>query len=212
MGRLKQLYVIYERLNVYSIIVMVFQLLKNLDFHPRMGLVSRTIRIAAFDLFFFFILMGLITGLYAILGTLIFGRESNNFATVSHSTVTMLSALAGMACRSRQVKANARRSQTDEVRKSLVEAHRRRGIAEISLLPSDELLHDMAFELEEMKENVREVLHEVRLLRPEDLDDSNKEDAKPPPKAPMALVQLNSSVLVGAVSPQRAPRAATARG
>lgn len=95
-GRLKQLYVIYERLNVYSIIVMVFQLLKNLDFHPRMGLVSRTIRIAAFDLFFFFILMGLITGLYAILGTLIFGRESNNFATVSHSTVTMLSALAGL--------------------------------------------------------------------------------------------------------------------
>ena len=75
---------------------MVFQLLKNLDFHPRMGLVSRTIRIAAFDLFFFFILMGLITGLYAILGTLIFGRESNNFATVSHSTVTMLSALAGL--------------------------------------------------------------------------------------------------------------------
>lgn len=75
---------------------MMMQLLTKLDFHPQMGIISRTLGKAATDLMFFFLLVAMITGMYGLLGTLIFGRYDDNFATVSTSSLTMFSSLAGL--------------------------------------------------------------------------------------------------------------------
>lgn len=54
---------------------MVVQLIQKLNFHPRMGVISRTVSNAMTDLIFFFLLLGLIVLSYAYLGALSFVRE-----------------------------------------------------------------------------------------------------------------------------------------
>lgn len=51
------------------------QLIKKLGFHPRLGVISRTIEAAAIDLAFFFVLFLFITMLFTMLAHGLFGRQ-----------------------------------------------------------------------------------------------------------------------------------------
>ena len=58
-----------------TIILFVFRLLKALDFQPIMGIVTRTLVAASFDMIHFVVLYGLISCGFAISGFLIFGHQ-----------------------------------------------------------------------------------------------------------------------------------------
>ena len=66
----------YEQLCTISIVVMVVQLTQKLNFHPRMGMISRTVHAALEDLVFFFIILGLVVFSFAYLGCLLYGERS----------------------------------------------------------------------------------------------------------------------------------------
>ena len=51
-----------------SLLLVCLQTLKNLDFHPKMGLITKTVTGALTDLVFFFILFGIVNSIYAYLG------------------------------------------------------------------------------------------------------------------------------------------------
>ena len=81
---------------VFATVLMACQLIKALDFHPRVGIVSRTIANAKEDLLYFCVIFLLLLFLYAWLGTLLYGNTREEFADVSASSITMLQALCGM--------------------------------------------------------------------------------------------------------------------
>lgn len=59
----------------FSMILMVFVLVSKLNFHPKLGVISRTLSAAAFDLSFFFLLFGLITLIFSVMGFVFFAME-----------------------------------------------------------------------------------------------------------------------------------------
>ena len=61
----------YISLVAVSLVLLCMQTLKNLDFHPRMGLITQTLRYASTDLFFFLMLFGIVHTIYAFLGSFI---------------------------------------------------------------------------------------------------------------------------------------------
>ena len=52
---------LYRTITMAALLVMVIQLVAKLNFHPRLGVISRTLLAAASDLVFFFILFIFIT-------------------------------------------------------------------------------------------------------------------------------------------------------
>jgi hypothetical protein len=70
--------------------------LQKLNFHPRMGVISRTISNALEDLIFFFVLFGLIVFCYAYLGCLLYGKLVSEFSGILLAVPTMLLTLCGM--------------------------------------------------------------------------------------------------------------------
>eukprot|EP01050_Picozoa_sp_SAG11_P016282 SAG11_NODE_2202_length_3695_cov_2.007508_1_plen_632_part_00 len=87
---------IYEQLCTFSIIVMVVQLIQKLNFHPRMGVISRTVSLALGDLFFYFLLLSLIVTSYAYLGCLLYGKIVEEFSGIITAIPTMMLTLSGM--------------------------------------------------------------------------------------------------------------------
>ena len=75
------------------LLLVCLQLVKNLDFHPRMGLITQTLSGAAADLGFFMILLTLLMILFAYLGLLIFGDYSEPFNTFVDAFMTCLQML-----------------------------------------------------------------------------------------------------------------------
>ena len=61
----------YVSLVVISLLLLCMQTLKNLDFHPRMGLITQTLKFASTDLFFFMLLFGIVHTIYAFVGSFI---------------------------------------------------------------------------------------------------------------------------------------------
>ena len=61
----------YISLVAVSLVLLCMQTLKNLDFHPRMGLITQTLRHASTDLTFFMMLFGIVHTIYAFLGSFI---------------------------------------------------------------------------------------------------------------------------------------------
>lgn len=68
----------------------VFRQLKSLDFQERIGLVTRTLTAASSELLHFFILFGLVFFGYAVVGTMLFGHQSELMSTLSQSCMTLL--------------------------------------------------------------------------------------------------------------------------
>lgn len=64
-----------------SLVLCSMQLIKNLDFHPRMGLISQTIARAAGPLSFFTVLSLSVILIYAFLGIVQYGNSMPQFET-----------------------------------------------------------------------------------------------------------------------------------
>jgi hypothetical protein len=87
----------YKQLAAVSSILVCVQLLKNLNFHPQFGLISRTLGHAIMELFYWLIILLLVAIVYAFTGTLLFGQQSGDFAEMRASLTTCLATLLGMA-------------------------------------------------------------------------------------------------------------------
>ena len=86
---------LYDGLATVALVTIVLQIIKNLDFHPKMGIISRTIKRAQTDLLGFLTLQGCVTGLYAYQGVLLFGAVSGQFSSFTTATSTLLIVLTG---------------------------------------------------------------------------------------------------------------------
>jgi len=78
-----------------SLVFCATQLIKNLDFHPRMGLVSRTIGKAATAMSFFFALFVAVVMIYSLLGAIQYGDSLAAFESPSAAFQTLLVMLCG---------------------------------------------------------------------------------------------------------------------
>jgi len=67
--------------NGVCLLFMIMRLLKNLDFQPRLGLVTRTLQIAIVNLTHFMVVFFMVFGAYAIFGHVAFGGELEQFST-----------------------------------------------------------------------------------------------------------------------------------
>ena len=65
---------IYQAVNGIAMLLMVPQLVSKLNFHPQMGLISRTLDAAAFHLVFFIVLFICISIIFTVLGFTLFGQ------------------------------------------------------------------------------------------------------------------------------------------
>ena len=68
-------YSIYGGTNVISLLFMIVRLLKSLNYHPKLAIVSNTIAIAAEDLLHFSIVFTVVLCVYAFMGMVIAGRQ-----------------------------------------------------------------------------------------------------------------------------------------
>eukprot|EP00929_Paragymnodinium_shiwhaense_P098005 TRINITY_DN59571_c0_g1_i1.p1 TRINITY_DN59571_c0_g1~~TRINITY_DN59571_c0_g1_i1.p1 ORF type:complete len:989 (-),score=220.50 TRINITY_DN59571_c0_g1_i1:124-3057(-) len=78
----------------YPIVIML-RLFKAFSAQPRLALVTDTLAKASSDLFHFSIIFLSIFMSFAVMGTIVFGRELPDFTTVSRTTVTLFNALMG---------------------------------------------------------------------------------------------------------------------
>ena len=85
----------YKELAAISSILVCVQLLKNLNFHPQFGLISRTLGYALMELFYWLIILLMVAVVYAFTGTLLFGQEAGEFSTIEESLNTCLATLLG---------------------------------------------------------------------------------------------------------------------
>ena len=90
-----------ERLAFYyaiagvNIMLYLLRVLKLMHFQPRLGVVTRTLTLAAADLFHFFVLFFVIFFGYAIMGYLVFGNTVETFSTIPDSIMTCFEFLLG---------------------------------------------------------------------------------------------------------------------
>lgn len=96
LGNIKEALDDYEVFATIAIIALAIQCLKALRFHPTFGLVSATIVNMSAKVFFWMILLALVVGCYAVLGTLLFGQENGDFADLPSAFITLLAALSGL--------------------------------------------------------------------------------------------------------------------
>ena len=78
----------YSNFLCFSLLVTCLQTLKNLDFHPKMGLITKTISGAASDLVFFVILYLIVQVVYGFLAVLVFGKFASAFSSFGSAFVT----------------------------------------------------------------------------------------------------------------------------
>lgn len=77
----------YKLLVLFNIILTVIQLLKRLDFHPNMGVITRTVSKSGSALAFWFLLQAVISILYSILGVILFSQSSEGFGDAEISGI-----------------------------------------------------------------------------------------------------------------------------
>ena len=85
----------YNNCIAVFLILVCLQLVKNLSFHPMLGMISHTLYFAANDLAFFVVLLAVVNTVYAFLGTLLFGSYVDNFSTFSLALSASLNILSG---------------------------------------------------------------------------------------------------------------------
>ena len=82
-------YSVYGATNVFSLLFMIVRLLKSLNYHPKLAIVSNTIGGAAEDLFHFSIVFVIILCVYSFMGMVIAGRQMVEFATFERATINL---------------------------------------------------------------------------------------------------------------------------
>ena len=84
-----------ESTMVIAICLLVVRLIMSLDFHPKIGLVSRTLMHAANDLAHFAFLFGIIFTIYTSSAYLIIGHIVEEFSTVDKALQSLFTLLLG---------------------------------------------------------------------------------------------------------------------
>eukprot|EP00854_Cymbomonas_tetramitiformis_P006319 gene6319-7571_t len=78
----------YNFLTALTIIVTLLRVLKLMDFHPDIGMITRTIRHGGTDLLNFIALLGIILLMYTVMGHILYGGTSTSFHKVDNSFMT----------------------------------------------------------------------------------------------------------------------------
>jgi len=79
---LVQLMGTYMQLNGFCLLLVLFKVMKLLDFQPRLGIITKTITAAATDLVHFFIVLFLILGIYTVMSYYLFGSAIDAFSDI----------------------------------------------------------------------------------------------------------------------------------
>ena len=95
-GAIRDAFQSYELYATLALIGLALQSLKALRFHPTFGLISATIVNMSAKVAFWFILLVLVVSCYAVLGTILFSRENDDYASWEVTAITLLAALSGM--------------------------------------------------------------------------------------------------------------------
>jgi hypothetical protein len=85
----------YYALNGINILVMIVRALHLMHFHPRLGVVTRSIVVALPDLFNFLLVGGVVFVGYAMMAHLLFGLTVERFASLADSMITCLEIIMG---------------------------------------------------------------------------------------------------------------------
>ena len=91
-----QVYQYYGATNVISLLFMIIRLLKNLNYHPKLAIVSKTIGNAAEDLIHFSVVFVVVVCVYSFMGMVIAGRQVRTLVNptasrcFSHNVITHL--------------------------------------------------------------------------------------------------------------------------
>lgn len=80
----------------YTLIIMSFQLIKTLDFHPRVGIISRTLIRSRWDLLYFILIFSLLLFLYAFIGFFLHSDNDENFENIPTAAIMLLKMTAGL--------------------------------------------------------------------------------------------------------------------
>ncbi|KAH8077599.1 hypothetical protein JL720_9983 [Aureococcus anophagefferens] len=96
LDRVELLFGDYDSVCTLAIIALSIQLLKNVQFHPTFGMISRTIRAVAGILWFWLCMLVLMLLLYTFIGTLLLGQTLPGFADIPSTGVTLLAAMSGL--------------------------------------------------------------------------------------------------------------------
>ena len=86
---------LYQTLVCLALFLMVLQLIAKLSFHPRLGVISRTITNAAYQLCFFFVLFFFVTIIFTVLGCTLFGFSFDEFGTLGDALESCLFVMLG---------------------------------------------------------------------------------------------------------------------
>lgn len=85
----------YMTLSGINIILMIARSLKLMDFQPRLGIVTKTLTLAASDILHFLVVFGVVFMGYVMMGTLVFGYKIEAFSTLMRSLTTCFETLLG---------------------------------------------------------------------------------------------------------------------
>lgn len=80
---------------VYVIVLITLMFVKRMQFHPVLGVVSRSLHLAAEDLRNFVFLLACLVSMYAAIGHSVFGANISKFSTAYLSLETCIHALLG---------------------------------------------------------------------------------------------------------------------
>ena len=83
------IYTLYGGTNVISLLFMIIRLLKSLNYHPKLAIVSNTIGGAAEDLMHFSLVFIIVLCVYSFMGMVIAGRQMIEFATFEKATINL---------------------------------------------------------------------------------------------------------------------------
>ena len=86
-----ELRVMYGTLNGVNIFLCLLRFFKAADFQPKLGIVTRTIGMAFQELLHFFMLLGVVCGMYTLLGQVVFGSKVYGFSTTTQAAQTIIS-------------------------------------------------------------------------------------------------------------------------
>ena len=75
---------------------MSLQLIKTLDFHPRVGIISRTLIRSRWDLLYFILIFSLLLFLYAFIGFFLHSDNDENFENIPTAAIMLLKMTAGL--------------------------------------------------------------------------------------------------------------------
>jgi len=85
----------YMTLSGINIILMIARSLKLMDFQPRLGIVTKTLALAASDILHFMVVFGVVFMGYVMMGTLVFGYKIQEFSSLLNSLQTCFETLLG---------------------------------------------------------------------------------------------------------------------